>query len=107
MYTVPDTGSEMTLFPPRLVPAGTIIELFDIPLHAVNNPLLDILISVKLLSRIGIMDIELRGLMTEHFANFLIGEGRMQTHSFIWNHGRGMITIFGNKHVQFNHETDN
>ena len=52
---------------------------YDIPLHAESNPLLNILISVKLLARIGLMDIELSGLMTEHVDNFLIGEDHMQT----------------------------
>ena len=91
------------MIPPRLVPVGTTIESCDIPIRAANNSLLDLLGSVKLHARIGTTDIELRGLVTEHVHNVLIGEGLMQTHGFIRDHRRGIITVFGNTHALFNH----
>ena len=102
-----DRGSLVTLISLRLAPAGTTIEPCDTPIRAANNSLFDILGSVKRHVRIGTTDIELRGLVTDHVDNVLIGEGHMQTHGFIWDHGRGIITIFGNTHALFNHKTGN
>ena len=87
-----DTGSEVTLFPYRLICGATIVPV-DQNLRAANGTNIPVLGRVTLNGAIGRRMITIDGLATKHVNNVILGLGWLRQHEAVWDFKTGRIKL--------------
>ena len=98
-----DTGSEVSLIPARLIAPGLWLEPYPTRVRAANDTPLEILGAVELPGMWGTTPVVIRGLVTPHVEDVLLGEGFLQEYKVLWDHSQGTVLAGGECHKLFEH----
>jgi transposase InsO family protein len=89
-----DTGSEVTIIPASMVDCGSLSETFH-HLTAANGTVIPLLGEIVLPIQIGKYRSTLKGLVTEHIGEIMIGVDWMTSNKLIWEFGEKQIKVGG------------